>query len=224
MLVALAGLFVTSIVTAQLLSAKLAVLTLPLVGAVLYPTGTVAYAVTFFASDLVAELYGKRTARHVVNVGFAMNAVLLGIVWLAIAAPNSGAGLPQAQFAAVLGPSTNIVIGSLVAYLVSQHWDVTAFHWVRERTGVRHLWIRNVASTGSSQLLDTVVFTMLAFGVLPVITGTGTALPLAAAASTIVGQYVLKLGIAALDTPLVYAAVHTIESRTTIDRTATQPA
>jgi uncharacterized integral membrane protein (TIGR00697 family) len=105
-----------------------------------------------------------------------------------------------------------------VAYLISQHWDVFVFHRIRDVTGDSKLWLRNIASTGTSQLIDTVVFTLTAFWLLPTVTGIGHALPSAILWGTIIGQYVVKLGIAAVDTPLVYAAVYGLEEFTGLSR------
>ena len=210
--VALAALFITSLITAQLIAVKLLAVpfpgSLPLVGgSVLVPAGVLAYALTFFASDCYAELYGRRPAQIMVNVGFGMNFVMLALVWLAIAAPGSPAGVDPATFESVLGLSTNIVLGSLGAYIVSQNWDVIAFHAIGDWTDGEHLWLRNLGSTGTSQLIDTTIFVLLAFFLVPSALGIGQALPGAVLVQLIVGQYILKLLIALLDTPFVYAVV-----------------
>jgi uncharacterized integral membrane protein (TIGR00697 family) len=210
--VSLIGLFVTALVAAQVTAAKLVAVSLPVSvpvtgDALLVPGAAFAYAVTFFASDCYAELYGRRAAQVLVNVAFALNLVLLGLVRLAVALPASGEGVGQATFAAVLGPSTGVVVGSLLAYLVSQNWDVFVFHELRTATEGRHLWLRNVVSTGTSQLLDTVIFILVAFKLF-------LGLPWPAVASLIVGQYLLKLAIAVLDTPFVYLVVGAVRSRT----------
>ncbi|ESP87503.1 hypothetical protein K933_13561 [Candidatus Halobonum tyrrellensis G22] len=205
--VVLTALFVTALVTAQVISAKLLSVGLPLLGAVTAPGGTLAYAVTFFASDCLSELYGKRYAQQVVNVAFAMNFVLLGLVFATIAIPAAQGSVDPDAFATVLGLSGNVVLGSLCAYVLSQNWDVIAFHRIREATDGASLWLRNVGSTATSQLIDTVVFTLVAFVVAPAVFGVGTALPTSVVWSLIVGQYALKLLIAVIDTPLVYAAV-----------------
>jgi uncharacterized integral membrane protein (TIGR00697 family) len=210
--VLLTALFVTALVTAQVISAKLVVVALPLLGGVVAPGGTLAYAVTFFASDCLSELYGKRYARAVVNVAFGMNFVLLALVWATIWLPAARGSVDAGAFETVLGLSTNVVVGSLAAYVVSQNWDVTAFHRIREATDGRSLWLRNLGSTGTSQLLDTVIFTVVAFRLAPAL-GVGQSLPLSVIASLIVGQYTLKLLIAVVDTPLVYAAVGTVRRR-----------
>ena len=216
--VVLIALFVTALVTAQLTAAKILAFDLPfaipLTGPeLLLPGAALAYALTFLASDCYSELYGQRAAHVVVNVAFAMNFVVLLLVWSTIFAPDSGAGVDGTQFAAVLGPSTNIVIGSLLAYVVSQNWDVFVFHRIREYTDGEKLWLRNVASTASSQAIDTVIFVVVAFALAPAVLGIETVLPLEAIVGLVVGQYLLKLAIAILDTPIVYAVVTVVRDR-----------
>jgi len=91
--VVLLGLFVTALVTAQLTAAKVLALLLPaelpVVGAsVMLPGAALAYALTFFASDCYSELYGRRPAQLMVNVGFALNFVVLLLVFSTLRAPG----------------------------------------------------------------------------------------------------------------------------------------
>ncbi|WP_254272864.1 queuosine precursor transporter [Haloarcula marina] len=219
--VGLVALFVTALVVSQVTASKLLAFglpfSLPVVGeALVLPGAALAYALTFFASDCYAELYGRRAATVVVNVGFAMNFVLLALVWSTILAP----GLPaQAQpvdpaaFRNVLAASTGIVVASLAAYVVSQNLDVFIFHELRDRTDGEALWLRNVGSTATSQLVDTLIFIGIGFVAFQ---GVG----LSAALSLVVGQYVLKLLIALLDTPFVYAVVRFASNREDDDAAA----
>ena len=105
------------------------------------------------------------------------------------------------------------VLGSLFAYVVSQNWDVVVFHRIRESTGGSMLWLRNIGSTATSQLLDTVIFTVVAFALAPLLLGSGQALPTGVIVELVIGQYLAKLLIALLDTPLVYATVSTLRSQ-----------
>lgn len=208
----LAALFITALVTAQLVAVKLLVVPFPdavpvVESTVLVPAGVLAYAVTFVASDCYTELYGRREATVMVNIGFVMNFVMLGLVWLAIVAPGSDAGADPATFESVLGLSTNIVIGSLAAYIVSQNWDVFAFDRIRSETGNQHLWLRNIGSTTTSQFIDTVIFILMAFYLVPAVIGIGNVTSSTVLAQLIIGQYLVKLAIAVLETPLVYAIV-----------------
>jgi len=213
--VGLLALFVTSLIVAQVTASKLLAfslpVSLPVVGdALVMPGSALAYALTFFASDSYAELYGRRAATIVVNVGFAMNFVLLGLVWSTILAPSLPAAaqpVDPAAFRSVLAASTGIVAASLAAYVVSQNWDVLVFHTIGEYTNGDHLWLRNIGSTASSQLLDTVIFIGIAFVLF------GDVGP-AGALSLVIGQYVLKLAIAVLDTPFVYVVVRFARDRT----------
>lgn len=227
--VSLIGLFVAALVTAQLTASKVLAfdlpVSLPITGAELVlPGAALAYALTFLASDCYTELYGRRAAQIVVNVAFVLNFAVLALVWSTIAAPAAEASVDPDAFETALGASTNVVLGSLLAYLVSQNWDVWIFHRIRDWTGRERLWLRNILSTGTSQVIDTVIFVSVAFAIAPTILGVGVALPLEALLALIVGQYLLKLAIAVLDTPVVYAVVALVRSREPSDAEDAQAA
>ncbi|QLH80597.1 queuosine precursor transporter [Halosimplex pelagicum] len=220
--VGLIGLFVTAIVTAQLTASKLLRFGLPFElpvvgGALVLPGAALAYALTFFASDCYSELYGRKAATVVVNVGFAMNVVMLVLVWSTIEAPAVAQSAPGqidlTAFRSVLGSSTAIVVASLSAYVVSQNWDVFVFHWIREATDGDYLWLRNIGSTATSQLLDTVIFVFVGFYFLG-------STSLSGAVALVAGQYLFKLFVAVADTPFVYAVVAAVRSRKTASATA----
>jgi uncharacterized integral membrane protein (TIGR00697 family) len=219
----LVALFVTGLVTAQVTASKVVAVgipvSLPLTGDLItVPAAVFAYAITFFASDCYTELYGRRAAQALVNVAFAMNFVLLGLVWLAVAAPTfEFSPVAQGPFAETLGASTGVVAGSLLAYVVSQNWDVLVFHRLKERTSGRWLWLRNIVSTASSQLVDTVIFIIVAFALFQGLS-TDEVLGL------IVGQYLFKLALVGLDTPVVYLVVGVIRSRAGLASAESEPA
>lgn len=206
------ALFVAALISTQILAIKLLALPLPtelpFIGSVIIvPAGVIAYSITYFVSDCYTELFGRRAAQIMVNIGFAMNFVLLALLWIAIAAPASDSGVDAATFANVLAPGTNIILGSLIAILISQNWDVIAFHFIGKQTHGRYLWLRNIGSTATSQLIDTVFFIALAYAVVPTFTGIGEALPVGIIIQLIAGQYLLKFLIALLDTPFVYLVI-----------------
>lgn len=215
----LIALFVTALITAQVTAAKVVALnipvSLPVTGdLLLIPAAAFAYAITFFASDCYAELYGRQAAQRLVNIAFLMNFVLLGLVWLAVAAPVFQASpVGQGPFSQVLGASAGVVAGSLLAYLVSQNWDVIVFHRIRDVTGGEALWLRNIGSTATSQLIDTLIFITVAFVIFQ-------GVPVEQAVGLVIGQYVIKLAIATLDTPFVYVAVGAVRNNTDTTRVA----
>ncbi|GAA0536083.1 queuosine precursor transporter [Halorubrum ejinorense] len=213
--VGLITLFTVALATAQLTAAKVLALplpfALPVVGPeITLPGAALAYALTFLASDCYAELYGRRATQVVVNVAFLANFLVLGLVWSTLAAPGIDPEV-SAAFQTALGPATNVVAGSLLAYVVSQNWDVFVFHAIRDRTGERLLWLRNIASTATSQALDTAIFVGVAFYAAPLLLG-GDPLNPSILLALALGQYLLKLAIAVLDTPVVYLIVGAVRN------------
>ena len=165
------------------------------------PAGIVAYPFTFLVTDTLSEVYGRRAAARVVWMGFALSVLMVALVYAAGALPAAGFWEGQAAFDDTLGAVPRIVFGSMIAFLVSQNSDVFLFHLVRRLTGQRYLWLRNNASTIASQAIDTVLFISIAFA--------GT-VPGDTLLNMMVTQYVVKVAIAAADTPLVYALVGAI--------------
>ncbi len=167
----------------------------------LVPAGVLAYSVTFICTDVVSEIWGKESAKQMVIGGFITLIVVLILVRLALVWPKAPIWNGEAGFQAVLGSTSRIIIASFIAYLVSQFHDVYVFHFLKRITHGRHLWLRNNLSTAISQLIDSVLFITIAFyGTIPI-------WPL------IIGQWVIKLAIAVLDTPLIYFAVWLLRER-----------
>ncbi|MGI9274305.1 MAG: queuosine precursor transporter [Endozoicomonas sp.] len=159
------------------------------------PAGVLAYAITFACTDIVGEAYGEKTARNMVLAGFVAMVVVTGLIHLAIAWPAAPFWDGQANYEQVLGSSSRIILASLVAYLCSQTLDIWIFSRLRKATNGKHLWLRNNLSTFSSQLIDSAIFVTVAFyGVFPI-------------SEMIIGQWIVKMIIAAIDTPLVYLGV-----------------
>lgn len=195
--------FTTTLVTANLTASKLAVYDLPIVGAT---TGSVAafmIGVSFLFSDLLCELYGKQTARRVVNASIAGVALAFALVAVAVSLPASGGYELAPEFDAVFGASYPILVGSILSLLVTQNVDVSVFHAVKCYTGEGQKWARNTVSTATSQLLDTALFTVLAFWALPPLFG-GSVLPWPVLFSIIVAESTIKLVVAVVDTSAFY--------------------
>src|SRR5690606_30961433 len=94
---------------------------------------------------------------------------------------------------ALLGQNARFVLASMVAYFVAQTWDVMVFHSLKSKMNGRRKWLRNNASTISSQFIDTAIFITIGFyGVVPDLL------------AMIVSQYAVKVVLALLDTPIFY--------------------
>jgi hypothetical protein len=126
--------------------------------------GVIAFPVTFIVTDLMNEYYGKRGIRFVTYVGMVMIAFEFVLLWVAIEVPvDASSPVSQGAFAEVFGNSTRVIIGSLTAYLLGQLADITLFHWLRELTRGKYLWLRATGSTFGSQFIDTFVVLSVAF-------------------------------------------------------------
>ena len=156
-LILLNGLFLTSLLIANVLSAKI----VTIAGAVI-PAAVVAYPLTFLMTDLIGEIWGKEQANQAVKIGFICQLASLVMIGLAILLPVAPFADNQAEFKAIMSQSFRVVAASLVAYYCSQSWDVWVFHKLREmNTGYK--WLRNNVSTLTSQIIDTAIFITIAF-------------------------------------------------------------
>lgn len=156
----------------------------------------ISYMLSFVLLGSIAELFGRAQARLVVNLGLAGMALSVAFFELALHLPAASFWRHQQEFAQVLGSSPRLLLGGWAAYLLGQHLDVAGFFLLkRTRLGGEWLWLRSWGSTLIGQLIDTIVFITIAFA------GSAPLLP------AILGQYLVKLVIATLATPLIYVAV-----------------
>lgn len=192
-LVSLSMAFATLLVVANIIAGKLIS-----IGIWVVPVAVIAYPFTFLVTDTISEVYGRRIASRIVWLGFAMNILMVLLIYIGKIIPPASFWEGQQAYETMLGAVPRIVLASMVAYLISQHHDVLAFHFWRRLTKGRFLWLRNNASTMVSQGIDTVLFIAIAFvGIIP----TNVLL------NMIVAQYVIKLCIAVVDTPICYVLV-----------------
>lgn len=156
------------------------------------------YPLTFIIADTIAEVWGKEIARRTVWTGLTVNFTISLLIALAVYLPPAPFYQYQREYELILGGVPRIVFASLVAYTVSQNLDVWIFLTLRQKTKGRHLWLRNNASTMMSQLIDTTLFSFVAFaGVMP---------PLHIL-QIIVTEYAIKVLLAIFGTPLTYGLV-----------------
>ena len=196
--VTLAGLFIASLVTCNLVANKFVSVDLGFTEFIL-SAGVLAYPITFLITDLLSELYGREQTNKVVVSGFG--ALLLVLIILKLGgAFNAIDSSPvnDAAYATVFANSWRVIVASMVAYLVAQLIDVRLFHFWKRLTKGKHLWLRNNASTILSQLVDTtLVVGVLFIGVEPI----------NKILLFILHGWLFKMLCALADTPLLYLTV-----------------
>ncbi len=160
------------------------------------PAGVIVFSMIFFITDLISEKWGKKEARTAVWAGFFSSLVLVISVYIVINWQPAGFAAEFSEmFAKVFALTPRITLAGFIAYLISQHHDIWAFHFWKKKTNGKHLWLRNNASTIASQLIDSVIFIFIAFyGIFPIM-------------ELIIGQWAVKIIIALIDTPFMYGAI-----------------
>jgi uncharacterized integral membrane protein (TIGR00697 family) len=199
--VVLAGIFITNAVVAELIGGKLIH-----VGSAVMSIGILPWPIVFVTTDLINEYFGEKGVRKLSLITASLIAYTFIILFLAMQIPAvKGANLvTDAQFKGVFGQSMWIIVGSITAFMVSQLIDVTIFHFVKNRTGNKMIWLRSTGSTVISQLFDSFIVLGIAFWM----TGKMTTEVFVVSAFT---GYFVKLIIAILLTPLIYLGHSLIE-------------
>jgi len=171
--------------------------------------GVLPYPITFLCTDLISELYGKRRANMVVWVGFMLNIWVLLILWFGGLFPEDS-GIDSHAFFTIRSMAFGATTASMLAYLSAQFIDVHVFHYLKNLTDGKHLWLRNNGSTMVSQLLDTVIVVMVThyFIGFKFAYGANIAKELT---TIILAGYAFKFAVALLDTIPFYIAVKSLK-------------
>ena len=168
--------------------------------------GILPYPITFLITDIISEIYGKKRANEVVVAGIFASFFSMLIILVADKVPAIDASpVNNELFTKVFGLSPLAVLASMLAYLFAQFIDIRIFHFWKDYTKGKHLWLRNNFSTFTSQFIDTLTVLLLlcSFGVLP----------WSIFYSLLLSGFLFKIVVAALDTPLLYLFVHLLRKK-----------
>lgn len=159
----LAGFFITNAIVAELIGGKL----VKFFGLFTQSIGIILWPVVFVLTDLINEHYGKQGVRKLTYITAALVSYMFILISIAIHIKAVDfSPVNDDVFRTVFGQSQWIIVGSIIAFFISQLVDVYVFWIFRSRTGHRFIWLRATGSTMVSQLIDTFVVQFVAF-VLP---------------------------------------------------------
>ena len=206
----LAALFITSLVVSNLIFQKFfywypfdsTLFDIPLFE---LSVGILPYPITFLITDLISEIYGQKKANQVVVAGIFAS-FSIGILLMADTAPAiETSPIDDETFSEVFSLSPLAVLASMIAYLFAQFIDIRIYHFWKNKTEGKHLWLRNNFSTFASQFLDTftVILLLCLFQVLPWDLFIGL----------VTSGFIFKVLIAAIDTPFLYLFVYLIRRK-----------
>jgi len=200
MLLYLNGIFVGLLILSNIVAVKL----FSIGTWAMLPAAVIIYIFTFPITDVIVEVYGKKEAQRTVRAGFITQVLALIFIAITIALPAAPAFGDQASYETILSGGLRVVVASLISYMVSQNLDVFVFGQLKARHGQKKLWLRNNASTMTSQLVDTTIFITIAFY--------GT-MPLAVLGGLILTQYAFKFVASIVLTPVVYLLVGLVKKQ-----------
>ena len=193
---------------------------LPFVGLYTFEqsVGLLVYPVTFLVTDLISEIYGQKKANQVITAGLIASLFMVLMVSIVNAMPSAAFGTGSILaanpakngkvediFQIVFGLSGAAVSASMMSYLFAQYIDVRVFHFWKQLTNGKHLWLRNNGSTIFSQLVDTasVLFLLCYFQVIP----------WDKFYLLFINGFLFKMLVALFDTPLFYLLSNIIRKR-----------
>lgn len=197
--------FVTALITSNIISSNGMIITNIYLGDIqlLAPGAVLAYAITFLVTDIISQNYGKKEANKTIIYGLIAQIICTSLIFLTPLI--FGKWFETSDVYNALNSLGWFTLGSLIAYCFSQTWDVFIFHkikdFVKNKLGdkkyYKQRWIWNNASTMTSQIIDTVIFISIGFGIGKGIIGYELI-------GLMMGQYLIKFIIAILDTPFFY--------------------
>jgi len=156
--------------------------------------GNVLYAMIFLSTDMLSEHFGGKEARKAVMLGFFVSVFMTIASWVILSMAPAPWDWAHDSLAVLLTPMFRIVLGSMVAYLISNTLDTFTYDWLRKKFP-KHLWLRNNGSTWTSQMVDSLIFCAIALlGSMPFI----------AWLQIVISTYIVKVIVAACDTPFLY--------------------
>lgn len=163
-----------------------------------FDAGTLLFPLSYIFGDILTEVYGYKSSRSVIWLGFSM-ALLMSVIFIIVGKlPPASDWANQDAYNAILGLTPRIVIASLIAFFAGEFSNSYVLAKMKIATSGKWLWARTIGSTIVGELLDTLLFVVIAFwGILPnelLIT-------------IIVSNYLFKTGVEVIFTPITYKIV-----------------
>jgi len=162
--------------------------------------GTILFSSTYLCTDILSEHFGKDKAQKNVLISFVSFLFVTIVMLVTIGFNPSANDLVQDSLENIFTPMSRFFIASMIAYLVSQYFDVWIYSTIKNLTMNRFLWLRNNLSTILSSLIDNTVFSILAWIILNPNPETFYNVIMI----YILGTYILRIFIAFIDTPFMY--------------------
>ena len=200
-LVIIIAVFITCLITANIIAVKVISL-----GTFVLPAAIFVFPLSYIFGDVLTEVYGYRTARRVIWLGFLCNLIFVFFAWVGQLLPSAVFWEGQEAYKAILGYTPRLLAASFCGYLAGEFVNSFVLARMKILTKGRWLWSRTIGSTVMGQGLDTSIFIILA------LIGTPSFTPI-----MILHHWLAKTAIEAILTPATYKIVNWLKQRENID-------
>jgi len=200
-LVIITAVFITCLITANIIAVKVISL-----GMFILPAAIFVFPLSYIFGDVLTEVYGYRTARKIIWLGFACNLIFVFFAWVGQMLPPADFWQAQGAYESILGYTPRLLAASACGYLVGEFANSFVLARMKIMTRGRWLWSRTIGSTIVGEGLDTCIFITLAY------IGTGSPV-----LTMMWHHWLVKTGIEVVCTPATYAIVNSLKKREGID-------
>ena len=197
------GLFVAVLIISNIVSTKILIF-----GPFTFDGGTLIFPLTYIFGDILTEVYGYPNSRRIIWIGF-LSCLLMSVTFFIVGIlPSSPDWKNQDSYNLILGVTPRIVLASLIAYLFGEFSNSFVLSKMKLISNGKHLYMRTISSTIIGQIFDTGLFVFIAFlGMFPIFTLFAIA----------ISNYIFKVLIEALMTPVTYKVVGYLKKSDEID-------
>ena len=193
--------FVVVLVCSNLIGpAKIAQVDAPLLGPLTFGAGVLFFPISYVFGDVLTEVYGYARSRRVIWAGFAGLAFASFMAWVVVVLPPAPFWKNQDAYEVAFGSAWRVALASMLAYFCGEFVNSFVLAKMKILTEGRWLWTRTIGSTIFGEGVDSLLFYPLAFY------GTGI-IPNEALPKVMLAQFVAKVGVEVVFTPVTYAVV-----------------
>lgn len=166
--------------------------------------GTLVFPVSYILGDIFSEVYGFKSTKKVIIMGFLCNALMILTFLIAIKLPYPNYFINQEAFETVLGSTPRMFLASICGYLVGGLSNSYLMSYIKEHSKIKFLWFRTISSTIVGEILDTTIFLFIGF--------IGS-IPNENLINMIICQAVVKIVFEIIMTPMLYKSINIVRKK-----------
>jgi hypothetical protein len=195
----LSSLFISIIIISNIIAGKLIN-----IGPFVLTLSILIYPLSFTIANIINEIYGAKTSKKIIKAGFISSALLVLISLITVYSSPSPIFKFNEAYKIVFGAAPRIIFASFLSYFASQNANIWIFDSLKSYFKDKNLFFRNIISMIFTQLIDSIIFVLISFFGL---------YELQILINMVFSQYLVKLLISILNSPLISITVKMLRKR-----------